>query len=61
MRDLVKNCLRMRPERNHRRRGRGPEAFDLLQAMNTGSRRLHEARGTAKQPAARPCRDPVMS
>src|SRR3954468_4939380 len=36
MRELVRNCLRMRPERIIVGEVRGPEVFDLLQAMNTG-------------------------
>lgn len=35
-RDLVKNSLRMRPDRIIIREVRGQETFDMLQAMNTG-------------------------
>jgi pilus assembly protein CpaF len=36
MRDLVRNSLRMRPDRIILGEARGVEAFDMLQAMNTG-------------------------
>ena len=35
-RDLVRNCLRMRPDRIILGEVRGPESLDMLQAMNTG-------------------------
>src|SRR5439155_6827157 len=35
-RDLLRNCLRMRPDRIIIGESRGAEALDMLQAMNTG-------------------------
>ncbi|MBL4800519.1 MAG: CpaF family protein [Emcibacter sp.] len=50
-RDLVKNALRMRPDRIIIGEVRGGEAFDMLQAMNTG----HE--GSMTTVHANSCRD----
>lgn len=50
-RDLVKNCLRMRPDRIVIGEVRGGEALDMLQAMNTG----HE--GSMTTIHANSCRD----
>jgi pilus assembly protein CpaF len=36
IRDMVRNCLRMRPDRIIVGECRGGEALDMLQAMNTG-------------------------
>lgn len=52
-RDLVKNALRMRPDRVILGECRGEEAFDMLQAMNTG----HE--GSMATIHANTCRDAI--
>ena len=51
MRDLVRNALRMRPDRIIVGECRGPEALDMLQAMNSG----HE--GSLTTLHANSCRD----
>jgi pilus assembly protein CpaF len=51
MRDLVRNALRMRPDRIVVGECRGPEALDMLQAMNSG----HE--GSLTTLHANSCRD----
>jgi pilus assembly protein CpaF len=52
IRELVRNALRMRPDRIIVGEVRGPETLDMLQAMNTG----HEGRsaGSSTAPAASP-------
>lgn len=50
-RDLLRNCLRMRPDRIIIGEVRGPEAYDMLQAMNTG----HD--GSMSTIHANSCRD----
>ncbi|MGO8746490.1 MAG: CpaF family protein [Thermoguttaceae bacterium] len=52
-RDLVRNALRMRPDRIIIGECRGPEALDMLQAMNTG----HE--GSLTTIHANSCRDGI--
>lgn len=53
IRDLVKNSLRMRPDRIIVGEVRGKEAFDMLQAMNTG----HE--GSITTLHANSCKDAI--
>ncbi|HEY1686654.1 MAG TPA: CpaF family protein [Tepidisphaeraceae bacterium] len=58
-RELIKNCLRMRPDRIIIGECRGPETLDMLQAMNTG----HEGSMTtvhANTPRDALCRLEVM-
>jgi pilus assembly protein CpaF len=58
MRDLVKNCLRMRPERIIVGEVRGAEVFDLLSAMNTG----HDgSMGTIHSNSPRECLNRIES
>ncbi|WP_164749705.1 CpaF family protein, partial [Nitratireductor alexandrii] len=58
MRELVKNCLRMRPERIIVGEVRGSEVFDLLQAMNTG----HDgSMGTIHSNSPRECLNRIES
>ena len=54
-RDLVINALRMRPDRIILGECRGPEAFDMMQAMNTG----HD--GSLTTTHRQPARDDVFT
>ncbi len=53
-RDLLRNCLRMRPDRIIVGEVRGSEAYDMLQAMNTG----HD--GSMSTIHANSCRDALV-
>ncbi|MCR9213930.1 MAG: CpaF family protein [Proteobacteria bacterium] len=53
-RDLLRNCLRMRPDRIIVGEVRGSEAYDMLQAMNTG----HD--GSMSTIHANSCRDALI-
>ena len=55
IRDLVRNSLRMRPDRIIVGECRGAEALDMLQAMNTG----HDGRSPPSTPTRLATRSPV--
>ena len=58
IRDLVRNSLRMRPDRIIVGECRGSETLDMLQAMNTGHAGIHDDGPRQHAPrAARPPRD----
>jgi len=60
IRELVKNCLRMRPDRIVVGECRGGEALDMLQAMNTGHATLSTIHaGTVQEAVNRLTHDPI--
>ena len=59
IRDLVKNCLRMRPDRIVVGECRAGEALDMLQAMNTGhDGSITTVHANSPRDTPRPSRDP---